>query len=106
MFGNQFNDFLWANEDPAKWDKFKAFNEKAETSRMLGFTFDPAAVKNEMAAISNVKKEFEPGLATGTLDPNEILPKYLDKAKSVGQEKVLAEMQKQIDEWVKTKGKK
>lgn len=106
MFGNQFNDYLWANEDPAKWEKFKSFNEKAETSRLLGYNFDQSSVKNEMAAITNVKKEFEPGLVTGTLDPNEILPKYIEKAKSVGQDKVYAEQQKQIDEWVKTKGKK
>ncbi|MFC5470570.1 ABC transporter substrate-binding protein [Cohnella suwonensis] len=99
MFGNQFLDYLWANEDPMKWDNFKKFNESAETSLVLGFNFNPEQVKNESAAIANVAKEFDPGLVTGTLDPEEIMPKYLDKLRASGSDKVVAEKQKQLDAW-------
>ncbi|MFC4812523.1 ABC transporter substrate-binding protein [Paenibacillus sp. GCM10023250] len=99
LFGNQFNDFLWANEDPQKWEKFKTFNESAKNSPLLGFVFDPSNVKTEVAAITNVGKEFNPGLGTGTLDPNVYVPKYIDKLKAAGIEKVIAEEQKQLDAW-------
>ncbi|MFD0671469.1 ABC transporter substrate-binding protein [Cohnella sp. GCM10027633] len=99
MFGNQFLDYLWANEDPKKWDNFKTFNDSAESSLVLGFNFDPEAVKNESAALANVAKEYDPGLVTGTLDPEEIMPKYIDKLRASGSEKVIAEKQKQLDAW-------
>ncbi|SFT08447.1 carbohydrate ABC transporter substrate-binding protein, CUT1 family [Paenibacillus sp. BC26] len=102
MFGNQFNDYLWANENPNKWDNFLKFNESAEKSSVLGFVFNPEPVKNEIAAFNNAKKEFEPALFTGTVDPNEFLPKYINKLKSIGVDKIIAEKQKQLDEWVKT----
>lgn len=103
LFGNQFNDYLWANENPQKWENFKKFNESAETASVLGFIFNPEPVKNEIAAFNNAKKEFEPALFTGTVDPKVYLPKYISKLKDIGVDKIIAEKQKQLDEWVKTK---
>jgi putative aldouronate transport system substrate-binding protein len=103
MFGNQFNDYLWANENPQKWENFKKFNNAAESASVLGFIFDPEPVKNQIAAFNNAKKEFEPALFTGTVDPKAYLPKYISKLKSIGVDKIIAEKQKQLDEWVKTK---
>ncbi|NBD24516.1 ABC transporter substrate-binding protein [Paenibacillus glycinis] len=99
LFGNQFNDYLWKNEDPQKWEKFKTFNAAAQNSPLLGFTFDPSNVKTEVAAITNATKEFGPGLRTGTVDPNVYLPKFIDKLKAIGIDKVIAEEQKQLDAW-------
>ncbi|QHT63105.1 ABC transporter substrate-binding protein [Paenibacillus lycopersici] len=104
LFGNQFNDYLWANEDPQKWQKFMDFNKAAKNDALLGFVFDPTNVKTEAAAISNVGKEFNSGLQSGTLDPNVYLPKYIDKLKAAGIEKVIAEEQKQLDAWRAAKG--
>jgi putative aldouronate transport system substrate-binding protein len=103
MFGNQFNDYLWANENPQKWENFEKFNEAAEKASVLGFIFNPEPVKNEIAAFNNAKKEFEPSLFTGTVDPKVYLPKYISKLKSIGADKIITEKQKQLDEWVKTK---
>jgi putative aldouronate transport system substrate-binding protein len=103
LFGNQFNDYLWANEDPQKWQKFADFNKAAKNDVLLGFVFDPTNVKTEVAAITNVGKEFNSGLGSGTLDPNVYLPKYIDKLKAAGLDKVIAEQQKQLDAWRATK---
>jgi putative aldouronate transport system substrate-binding protein len=106
MFGNQFNNYLWTNEDPKKWEKFGAFNKAADVSRVIGFSFDPSNVKNEVSAESNVHKEFIPALQTGTVDPNEVLPQFNSKLKSIGTDKIAAEKQKQIDAFVKENGLK
>ncbi|QHW32942.1 ABC transporter substrate-binding protein [Paenibacillus rhizovicinus] len=104
LFGNQFNDYLWTNEDPQKWQKFMDFNKAAKNDTLLGFVFDPTNVKTETATIANVRKEFDSGLQSGTLDPNVYLPKYIDKMKAAGIEKVIAEEQKQLDAWRAAKG--
>jgi len=105
MFGNQFLDYLWENEDPQKWEKFKAFNESAEASRVLGFIFNTEPVKNEIAAFNNVKDQYGPGLLSGSLDPEQYLPEFISKVKAIGGDKIVAEVQKQLDEWLTARGK-
>ncbi|MBW7452643.1 ABC transporter substrate-binding protein [Paenibacillus sepulcri] len=103
MFGNQFNDYLFDNENPEKWNEFERFNGEAVESKLLGFNFNIEPVKNEISAFQNAVKEFTPGLHTGTVDPEEVLPKFLEKMKSIGMDKVYAEVQKQLDEWKASK---
>ncbi|NBD25506.1 ABC transporter substrate-binding protein [Paenibacillus glycinis] len=102
LFGNQFLSYNWAAEDPDIWKKIDAFNKNATPSKALGFTFDVTNVKTEIAAASNVVNEFSIGLETGTLDPKEVLPKFIAKLKAAGADKIVAEKQKQLDEWAKT----
>jgi len=103
MFGNQLNSYIWKTEDPEIWAKYKAFNEGAQKSIALGFVFDPEKVKNEVAATNNVVVEFTGGLYTGTLDPDVYIPKFVEKLKAAGMDKIIAEKQRQLDEWAASK---
>ena len=47
--------------------------------------------------------EFGKSLFTGSVDPEEYLPKLQEKLEATGIDKVIAEMQKQIDEWKASK---
>lgn len=105
MFGNQFNDYLWVGEDPQKWEKFKQFNNDADEAKGLGFIFNNENVKNEISAYNNALAEYYPGLITGTLDPEEYLPKMVEKLKAAGMDKINAEVQKQLDEWAAANNK-
>lgn len=73
---------------------------EAQTSPMLGFNFDTSNVKTELSNISNVMSQYLDGLNTGTVDPEETLPKMKEALTSAGYEKVLTEMQKQYDEFL------
>lgn len=103
MFGNQFINYLWTNEDPEKWDKFRAFNDQATGTQTLGFIFDPTPVKNEIAACTNVWAEYVPALETGTVDPEEYLPQLIQAFKDAGSDVIIAEKQKQLDAWLESK---
>ncbi|MHA6529877.1 ABC transporter substrate-binding protein [Paenibacillus sp. BAC0078] len=103
MFGNQFLNYIWDTEDPQKWDKFKEFNKDAKKSPALGFTFNAEPVKTEVAALVNVGKEYDPALDTGSVDLEKVLPKYLEKLKAAGLDKILAEKQKQLDAFLASK---
>ncbi len=100
MFGNQFLNYLWDTEDPQKWEKFKSFNEEGIASPGLGFTFDGEAVKTEIAALVNIRTEYDSALNVGAVDPNEVLPNYIEKMKAAGLDDVLAEKQRQFDEFL------
>ncbi|WP_314587705.1 ABC transporter substrate-binding protein [Paenibacillus terrigena] len=99
MFGNQFNAYLWANEDPQKWEQFQKLNDSSERSIILGFAFNQEPVKAEMAAIENVNKEFEASLGTGAVDAEKTIAKWKEKRDAAGFAKVKAEVDKQLQEW-------
>lgn len=103
MLGNLPLIHVWANEDPKKWQAYIDYNKSAEKSRALGFAFNAEPVKNEIAATGNVEKEFKNVIVSGSVDPEVFIPKYLAKLKTAGSDKIIAEKQKQLDEWAKTK---
>jgi putative aldouronate transport system substrate-binding protein len=89
-------------EDPQKWDKFKQFNDKATVSKAMGFTFDPTPVQNEINACTNIYNQYKAGLLSGSLDVDKNLPVMVEKLKSNGLEKIIAEKQKQLDKWAQS----
>jgi putative aldouronate transport system substrate-binding protein len=101
--GNLFLTYTLNNEPETKWDEFRTFNKKAQDSSALGFKFDTSNVTTQIAAINNVLEEFKAALYSGSVDPNEYLDKLNSKLKEQGIDDVKAEMQKQIDEWSKSK---
>jgi ABC-type sugar transport system, periplasmic component len=87
--------------DPSqpKWDLGEKINEDAIATGLLGFSFDPTPVKSEMTQFQSVRNEYYPGLVTGSIDPDKNLPIFQEKMKEAGVDKIIAEVQKQINEW-------
>jgi putative aldouronate transport system substrate-binding protein len=77
-----------------------AMTKTAERSPYFGFAFDPTNVINEMTAITNVVKQYYPGLESGSLDPAETMPQFVQALKDAGIDKVIAEKQTQLDAWM------
>ena len=93
-----------APDTPADiWEKYAQFNEDAKKSEALGFSFDPQPVEGQIAAVNNVNQEFFRSLIVGAVDPETELPKFITKLNSVGAQDIIAEAQRQYDEWRKNK---
>jgi putative aldouronate transport system substrate-binding protein len=99
MFGNQFLNYVWESEDPEKWNKFREFNQNAHVSPALGFVFNSDPVKSEVGALSNVIEQYQRALESGSVDPEKVLPEYLSALRAAGLDKVIAEKQRQFDEF-------
>lgn len=100
--GNVFNSYSLAGQPEDIWTQTKALNDSAKTSPILGFSFDPEPVKMEVTNVSKVVKEYE-SLVGGELPVEETNAEFLDKLNVAGIEKVITEMQKQIDEFLVSK---
>ncbi len=89
--------------DPDGWNQYidEDINKKATMSRLRGFSLDTKPIKMEIAQYGAVMKEYE-YLDKGTT-PNykELLKERNAKLKEAGSEKIVQEVQRQIDEWVK-----
>ncbi|REE67653.1 putative aldouronate transport system substrate-binding protein [Paenibacillus taihuensis] len=107
QLGNQMLNYTRVGEDPNKYFNYEQFNEmvKSQPSPLIGFVFDSEPVKNELIAVSKVQSTFDPGFQSGQLDPEKDLPKMIDKLKSAGLDKIIAEAQKQVDAWRAANGK-
>jgi putative aldouronate transport system substrate-binding protein len=101
QIGNNFLTYPWEGNDSDYWEQMKQHNDSAIFSPAFGFTFNPDPVKTEVAAAMNVLNQYRVGIETGTLDPDKSLPEFNKKLKDAGLEKIIAEKQKQYDEWKK-----
>jgi putative aldouronate transport system substrate-binding protein len=102
LVGNQFLSYLTKGDAPDLWKKMDDFNNQATRSKALGFTFDQAPVKTEVVAVNNVVSQYKVALESGALDPDTVLPEFIKKLKAAGIDKIVAEKQKQLDDWAKT----
>ncbi|MFC5530991.1 ABC transporter substrate-binding protein [Cohnella yongneupensis] len=102
MFGSQFLNYVWDNEDPNKWALFKAFNENAINSPALGFTFNAEPISSQASVLNNIRKEFDPGLDTGAIDPGKA-DEFIKKMNDNGLKDIIAEKQKQLDAFLASK---
>lgn len=95
--GNLFNSYVLEGEPETKWDEFKKFNDSSKTSIALGFNFNTINVGNELSNAKAVLDTFGAALNTGTVDPQIFLPKLNEELKKAGIEKIINEIQIQID---------
>lgn len=93
MVGTSKESLAWEEEQ----------NELAKTSPAMGFTFDSSEVKTEYTAVSNVIKQYLPGLSCGSMDPETALPEFIEKLNAAGYDKILAAKQEQLDTWLANK---
>ncbi len=82
---------------------FRVFNDSAKNSLALGFKFDTSKVTNEIAAINNVIEEFKATIYSGSVDVEEYLNKLNKKLKDQGIDRVIEEMQTQLNSWLAEK---
>lgn len=90
--------------DLDQWTKAMKHYESARTSAAMGFVPDISPVETECLAIRQVIEEYRRELYTGTSDPDEVIPKMLTRMKEAGLDRILTEVQRQLDEFLANRG--
>jgi len=103
MFGNSFNAYPAKGVDAGAFKRQQEFDKNAQPEPALGFAFDPEPVKAEIAQVTSVLEELLVPLVAGAVDPDEYYPKLLEKLKNAGADRIIAEKQKQLDEFLASK---
>lgn len=101
--GGLFNTYVLENEPIDKWATFKEFNDASEEAPSFGFDFNLDPVSTQVAGFRDILDEFGKALYTGSVDPDEYLPKLQEKLEAAGIQKVIDEMQSQVDQWKEAK---
>ena len=101
--GNKYINYQIEGAPEGRYEMLKEYDNTSYKSPTLGFYLDKENLSTEVAAVNNVYQEYYKSLLTGSVDPEKYLPEFLNKLKAAGYDKLLAETQKQFDEWRKTK---
>ena len=80
-----------------QWDEVKALNEAAESSVMLGFTFDTNSVADQLANCREIWLRYRSEVMTGVQDPEVVVPKIKEELMKAGWQDVVDEAQRQVD---------
>ena len=103
--GNQNINYV-LDDQPVNYKQImKDYVDSAVISPIFGFTFNPENVMQEVGSINNINDQYVPTMKNGMTDIDSTLKEYLSKVKAAGIDKVLTEMQKQVDAWKASKSK-
>ena len=100
---NQFIAYKWTGSDPQLWEKMEEFNSSAKSSKAVGFLFDSSNYSSEIAALSNIVKQYSGALYSGSGDPDELIPELLEALDDAGINEVIQAKQEQLDAFLAEK---
>ena len=103
MFGNQFNAYYRDPKQVGAWEATKKMNDTAYPSKALGFVIDREPIKTEIAQITAILKEKGVPIDNGFVAYDDAAPALIDQINKAGAEKIITEVQRQIDEWAAKK---
>lgn len=103
LFGNESIVYSLTGSDPEGWNKQNELVKSAVPSPLLGFEVNSDTIESQVNKIQKIEEKYLNNLVIGKVDPNKTLSKMNSEMNKAGLKKVLAEMQKQVDKFVKQK---
>lgn len=102
--GTEFISYLQPNQPDDLWEQVKDINSETEMSPLIGFQFDPTPVKQKIADCRSVSAEFMVALQQGQYaDKAASLAEFRQRLKEAGCDAVIAEKQRQLNEFFANK---
>lgn len=101
--GNTFLKYTLPDEPDNFSEEVEKINEESFKSPLLGFSPDLDNIKVEVSACQSAVSEYLNLLDYGLVDVDSSYPEFINKLKAAGCDKIISEVQKQIDEWVAQK---
>lgn len=98
MFATNYMQIPQAGQPADVWEQTKKMNDEGLKSPTLGFSFDGEPVKGEIAKCSAIYDEYARGIQLGVYSEADIT-EMVSKMNAAGSDLIIAEMQKQVNEW-------
>ena len=103
LYGNSLTVPRFAPNTADIYDELDAYNQKilddGRITKAFGYVFNPENVSTQVAAVSSVATQYRSIIGYGSVDPEEVMPEFIEALKDAGIDDVIAENQKQLDAW-------
>lgn len=100
--GNSFNAYLTVGQDDDTVEQTVEMNNTAEVSALMGFVPKLTSLSSKVSQVQAINDEYS-ALTKGAVNPDDYYEEYIKRINEAGQQEILKELQKQVDEFVKTK---
>lgn len=100
---NQYLTYLWEGSDPEVYQKTEEANSRGLASKAFGFLFDSGGLETQEAAVKAVCDRYVPSISSGSVDPEEYLPGFVEELKAAGVDDIIKAKQEQLDAWLLAK---
>ena len=103
MYGTVFLSYYQDATQVGAWELTNKVNKEAVLPMAGPFVFDPTPVQTELAALQTIDTQFGAVVQNGLVDPDDPeqgIAAWIKAQKDAGLDKVLAEVQKQLDAFV------
>ena len=100
--GNAFNAYLKSGQSDDVVEQTVEMNNTAETSVLLGFVPKLTQLSSKVSQVQAINDEYA-ALKKGAVNPDGYYEEYIKRLNEAGQQEILQELQKQVDEFMKTK---
>ena len=94
------NLYVLEGKPETTWEETRALNESAVESPILGFVPDINPISVELANCQTVIDEEVEMLTLGLVPVDEGIERLVKRLKEAGSDRIIAEYQRQIDEWL------
>jgi len=98
--GCVYNSYLYEAQDEDIWEETKEINDSSINSPLLGFSPNLENIQVEIAGCTAVVEEYYSMLVYGVVDVDEVYPEFIEKLDAAGVDKIISELQSQIDAWL------
>lgn len=100
-FGDQMKVYQWQPATASYYEDLASYNEHALNSLTLGYSFNAESVATEVAAVNSVIAQYLPALECGMVDDvDEALAVFNKQLERAGINRIIAENQRQLKEWM------
>ena len=103
-YGNYFTIPRYVPNEASIYDELQQFNDKIlEDGRItdaFGYVFDTTPVSPQVAAVTSVAAQYRGMVGYGAMDPEDIMPEFIEALKDAGIDDIIEENQRQLDEWL------
>lgn len=101
--GSVANSYILDGTSDKIWDETKEFNDSAIVSPIMGFVANTENMVSDYGNCKTVIDEYMDKIQYGYDDPEVLVPEFIKKLKVAGSDRVIEELQKQVDEWWENK---
>ncbi len=102
--GSVLNSYVTDQQAPDLAEQLKVYNDTGIVSQLMGFSVNTDNIVSQVGNCETVIKEQLDLIDKGNVeDPDAAVDKLIESLKVAGADKIVSEIQKQIDEWWATK---
>lgn len=103
LYGDVKQKLVWDSSPADYKEQLEQFNNEITdetSSKYLGYSFNPDEMKTQYSAVTDVITTYRNALSTGSVDPAETLPEFLDALDAAGINDIIAKNQEELDAWL------